>query len=588
MPIPKIFHQTGKTADISEPYRTFRRRLQNLHPSWNYRFYDDAQCRDIVKQDFPTLLPVYDAYPYSIQRADLFRFIIVHLFGGFYLDLDVECIQAIDDLCEYNCVFGEESRLTAASAAAHGHRNRVRVANYMFGSRKGHPLLLHILSRMITESGRNIRTENDILKSTGPGLVTRVFFEHHEIFKDVVLLENKDRRCGSPYHDDVGCHFGDYARHLHAGSWRHVAEKKRKIPGRRPSIHLCEQLRSEMNAQIQKITLPEKIHILKTYTEEIRDGLAGVFQRASDIGTISENTKYIAGKKVLICGVPFLYPDRISPLNTNVIYTTFESTKLPEGWVKTINGWYDHCIVPHQAVRDVFIQSGIYIPITVIQQGFPRYKRSKWKSKGMEPFRVGFLGVAVKRKNLIKLFHACTRLRPKIPQIKLVVHVPHYYDWFDPSPLEEIRSSPFVEWSEGFLSEDAIGEWYHRLSCYVYPSSGEGWSFTPRESLYLGVPTLISDIPVHAELIQSGYYGTLQTAGLESADFEGNAFGQWHRVEVAAIEKAVLDLYRHYGEYQVRALQGSRWIEKRWPNYRMQQQLLNFLWNLPLPQGKKP
>jgi len=51
-------------------------------------------------------------------------------------------------------------------------------------------------------------------------------------------------------------------------------------------------------------------------------------------------------------------------------------------------------------------------------------------------------------------------------------------------------------------------------------------------------------------------------------------------VEIDAIEKSILDLYRHYGKYQIKALQGSRWIEKRWPNYGMQQQLLNFLCSL--------
>ncbi len=41
-------------------------------------------------------------------------------------------------------------------------------------------------------------------------------------------------------------------------------------------------------------------------------------------------------------------------------------------------------------------------------------------------------------------------------------------------------------------------------NCYAYPSSGEGWSFTPRESLFLGVPTVVSAIPVHAELRAPG------------------------------------------------------------------------------------
>ncbi|MEZ4548823.1 MAG: hypothetical protein R3B51_14430 [Thermodesulfobacteriota bacterium] len=65
----------------------------------------------------------------------------------------------------------------------------------------------------------------------------------------------------------------------------------------------------------------------------------------------------------------------------------------------------------------------------------------------------------------------------------------------------------------GDVDEDGTSEWYAGLSCYVFPSSGEGWSFTPRESLYLGIPTLITDIPVHDELVRSGYYKRLFRRG---------------------------------------------------------------------------
>jgi glycosyltransferase involved in cell wall biosynthesis len=143
-----------------------------------------------------------------------------------------------------------------------------------------------------------------------------------------------------------------------------------------------------------------------------------------------------------------------------------------------------------------------------------------------------------------------------------------------------MEHSPFVEWTWGAVSDEQTSEWYGRLSCYVFPSSGEGWSFTPRESLYMGVPTLLTDIPVHKEIIESGYCRVIPVSGKEEAKFEGSIFGQWDRVSVGDIEDAVWDVYQNYGSHLIRAIQGSRWIENKWTNESSQQRLLEFLRSL--------
>lgn len=143
-----------------------------------------------------------------------------------------------------------------------------------------------------------------------------------------------------------------------------------------------------------------------------------------------------------------------------------------------------------------------------------------------------------------------------------------------------MENSPFVEWTWGRMSEEWTAEWYGRLSCYVFPSSGEGWSFTPRESMYLGVPTVLTDIPVHREIIESGYCRAIPVCGKEDANYEGNTYGQWDRVSLNDIEDAVWDVYRNYGSYLIRALQGSRWIENKWTNEGSQQMLLEYMRSL--------
>ncbi|HSC35960.1 MAG TPA: glycosyltransferase [Thermodesulfobacteriota bacterium] len=581
MAIPRIIHQTYKSYDIPSRCESCRESVISLHPGWEYKFYDDSACREAVIRHFPSFLPVYDRAA-LIQKTDIFRVIAVYGEGGFYLDLDMECIYPLDDLCEFRCVFGEEMILTEEEAAELGNRHGLRIANYMFGSEPGHPFLLRILKKMADESRREINTENDILESTGPGLVTNVYHEFKHKHRDVALLRNIDRIC--PVTRGVSCYFGNHARHIHLSSWRWNSdwgnpnlEPPRVVPvstgGRKKLIEYVE-------AEINKKPVPEDIFVLRIYDDKPYDGLTTVYGRSNVIGHVINDTKHLSGEKVLVPGMAPFFTDRLSRENTNVAYTTFETTRIPAFWLGPINEYFDHCLVPHPYVKEVFENSGVRIPVTVIQQGFTRYDRRLRAKPESGVFRIGFLGVPYIRKNLFKLYQACVNLLGEIPGLKLVVHSALLYSGIYTREVSLMENSPFVEWTWGARTEEWTAEWYSGLSCYAFPSSGEGWSFTPRESLYMGIPTLLTDIPVHKELIESGYCKAIPVHGKEDAKYEGNTYGQWDRVSLNDIEEAVLDVYRNYGAYLIRAMQGSRWIENKWTNESSQQRLLEFMRSL--------
>lgn len=581
MPIPKIIHQTNATKELPEIYKSYQKRLLEIHPDWEYRFYDDIECRNTVERYFPSLLPIYDNYPANIQRVDIFRIVAIYAVGGFYLDLDIVCLKKLDTLCEFNCVFGEEKTLTQVEAKELGHRDTVRVANYMFGCEHHHPFLLHVLEEIVKRGQKKIITENDILETTGPGLITTVYHDCKEQYRDIVLLPNKDRECPSLYCKGVSCHFGNYANHRHLGSWRwqHAGSFNINIPREKESLpeQLYKKALSCIQSKINKITIPGDIYILETYRDKQYDGLTSVFQRTCKTGILMEDTRDLQNAKVLVSGIPFLYVDKISPSNTNIIYTTFETDRIPAFWVETINSYYDYCIVPHPYIKTVFENSGVRIPVKAIHQGFTRYKRMNRNININDEFRIGFLGVPVERKNLLKLFQACLTLREKIPELKLHIHAAQLYDWMDVAAVESIKFSSMVKWTDGRLSENEIAQWYNNLSCYVFPSSGEGWSFTPRESLYLGIPTIISDIPVHDELVESRFYKVISPRGQEDAIIGGHIYGKWNRVEVADIKNAIYEVYENYNYFQEKAVEGSRWIEDKWTNEETEQWILKYL-----------
>lgn len=319
--------------------------------------------------------------------------------------------------------------------------------------------------------------------------------------------------------------------------------------------------------------------ILETYSskELAYDGLSGVFKTVTPIGTVVADSRTLSGKTVLVCGIAPLYEHKISLQNTNVIITTFESDLLPEHWVAAINR-YKHCIVPHPAIEKMFISSGVNIPTTVIHNGYQRYNKKQVKKEADGCFRVGFLGIPVNRKNLNKLYEACKLLQQTlIPELKLHIHVATFYDWLPPGPFEKMKEDEIVCWTTGKYSIAETSEWYHQLDCYIFPSSGEGWSYTPRESMYLGIPTIITDIPVHDELVQSGFYSVIPPSGQIAADFNGAVFGNWENIEVEEIKKAILDVYQRKDHYQHLAERGAAWITCQWENEDIGNRILHLI-----------
>lgn len=584
--IPKIFHLTGKKKENPAIYDQCLTQLRNLHPDWSICIYDDNESRGIISAHLPELLPVYDAYSTAIQRTDVFRIAVIYLYGGFYLDQDVFCLKALDTLCNFEIVLGEELTLTEDECEL-SNQNDLRIANYMFGSVPKHTFWLELLKEMALKSPTPVKCENDVLAITGPGLFTDFYHQKKQFYPSIVLLKNNDRicqrKCGK-----VSCHFGDFGIHYHTGSWRweHKIKSVTYTPekvARSDIRNAVEKLETRINSYPESIV--RNIFILGTYDVEqgFYDGLTHVFKRVLDIGKVISDTSSIEGAKVLTCGIPHAYETKLSPKNRNIIYTTFESSRLPSFWVKSINKYYHYCIVPHNEIKTVFLNSGVNIPLFVIHQGFNRYKRC-WQRRSPEiqtNFRVGFLGVPVNRKNLVKLYAACKKLQEtNIPEIKLAIHVPVFYDWLDERIFSEIKNDPLTEWTTGKFNNDQISDWYNNLSCYIFPSSGEGWSFTPRESLYLGVPTIISNIPVHRELAESNFCKVIDHQEEENVNFNGHDWGQWARIEGDDIADAVLEVYENYQHYTQLALQGAQWIEDKWFNEEVQQQLVKLIKSL--------
>lgn len=225
MGIPRILHQTWKSDELPAEFRAWQESWKRHHPDWEYRFYDDSACRRLVGEDFPSLLSIYDECPHAVQRADIFRYLVVARHGGVYADMDMECVQPLDPLLEgRRAVFGVEDVLTARRARKLDLLHRERIANFIFAAEAGHPIFDEIVDWIGALPGDR-DMEREVLETTGPGMLTNLVQAHRDEMELTVLPRMAWASPDWRFWPLVPRHPGIHARHHFAGTWKGAHQK---------------------------------------------------------------------------------------------------------------------------------------------------------------------------------------------------------------------------------------------------------------------------------------------------------------------------------------------------------------------------
>ncbi len=232
--IPRILHQTAKTAEIPKKWREFQARARSLHPDWEYRLWTDEDNLALVAGTSDHLLSFYKGLPRNIMRADLVRYLILERFGGMYFDFDYEFFKPFD-LLQENIVLPRES----------DDEKDVYLGNCIMASEPRHPFwacALAELEKGMAALGRD-PLEDEIPLLTGPGLMTRSYGICRERGERMFvpprrLFHPQTPRSSGEYHAlrDAG---NSYGVHHCDGTWR--ANTLAQRVGRRIS-----RLRSEL------------------------------------------------------------------------------------------------------------------------------------------------------------------------------------------------------------------------------------------------------------------------------------------------------------------------------------------------------
>lgn len=96
--IPKWIHQTWKTKNSNPQVDRLRLSWIDMHPGFKYTLYDDNDVDRFIRVHFDDR--VYTTYKRIINgslKADFFRYCVLYIHGGVYVDVDLCCIRSLID-----------------------------------------------------------------------------------------------------------------------------------------------------------------------------------------------------------------------------------------------------------------------------------------------------------------------------------------------------------------------------------------------------------------------------------------------------------------------------------------------------------
>ncbi len=206
--IPKIIHQIWLGSPLPESFVALQQSWVEHHMGrdWKYKLWTDEDVAQMIlyNQEF------YDASDNYGVKSDILRWEILYMYGGVYVDMDYECLRALDD---FHYTYDFYTALQPLDTWF------VQLGAALFGSKPGHPILRHCI-----ETIKNDWHLQGAPKKTGPVHFTKSFCAC------AGMDGNKDIAFPALYFYPLGCQEnpinkldwiqqGSYAVHWWAKSW---------------------------------------------------------------------------------------------------------------------------------------------------------------------------------------------------------------------------------------------------------------------------------------------------------------------------------------------------------------------------------
>jgi mannosyltransferase OCH1-like enzyme len=165
--IPLKLYTCWHTKELPPLMHNNYENLKTSNPEFEHHLFDENDCREFIKEHFnESVLNAYNSLIPCSYKSDLWRFCVLYINGGIYLDIKYKCVNNF--------------KLIALTEKEHFVRDRPVNMTYtaLIVVNPQNPIMLDCIEHIV----QNVRTKyygKTSLCPTGPGLLGR-FFSPHE------------------------------------------------------------------------------------------------------------------------------------------------------------------------------------------------------------------------------------------------------------------------------------------------------------------------------------------------------------------------------------------------------------------------
>ena len=257
------------------------------------------------------------------------------------------------------------------------------------------------------------------------------------------------------------------------------------------------------------------------------------------------------------------YPNEIDrkPDHKYFLISAFEANKLPKGWVEKCN-YYDVIIVPSKWCKELFVNSGVKIPVELMVQGTDNFTLVE-EIPSDQPFT--FLHYNAfsdyKRKGWDLVVKAFLEVFGRYDKVELVLKG-RIHD--NESDIDTVPKRPNIKVVVKNMGRGEITQLQDRTHCFVFPSRGEGIGLPPIETMARGIPTIVTDA---FGLTESSYFGVkinkydYVNSVYQGFEWDGEP-GQWIEPDFDQLKEKMFYVYRNYDRVKREALTNAPIIKR--------------------------
>jgi len=198
--IPLNIFQTWYTLDLPHNMKKNINKLQKNNPEFKYHLYDDDMCRKFIEKHFETnVLYAFNKLKAGAYKADLWRYCVLYIYGGIYLDIKFKCADGFKLIKLTNKEYFVKDRYSV---------DVIGIYQALLVCFPNNKILYKCIMRIVDNVINNYYGTNP-LHPTGPHLLCE-FFNRDEINNLDLHLHDNGKEICNVNNDVILKHYSEY------------------------------------------------------------------------------------------------------------------------------------------------------------------------------------------------------------------------------------------------------------------------------------------------------------------------------------------------------------------------------------------